>query len=81
MVVMLESDTALLLEIDQPERRRVTVAILLQVQVQREHQVQEEMEQEPTRLQALQEVPDLQSQLLELLQIMQVAVAVAAGRL
>jgi hypothetical protein len=33
MVVMLESDTALLLEIDQPERRRVTVAILLQVQV------------------------------------------------
>jgi hypothetical protein len=79
MVVMLESDTALLLEIDQPERRRVTVAILLQVQ--REHQVQEEMEQEPTRLQALQEVPDLQSQLLELLQIMQVAVAVAAGRL
>jgi hypothetical protein len=39
------------------------------------------MEQEPTRLQALQEVPDLQSQLLELLQIMQVAVAVAAGQL
>jgi hypothetical protein len=39
------------------------------------------MEQEPTRLPALQEVPDLQSLLLELLQIMQVAVAVAAGRL
>jgi hypothetical protein len=39
------------------------------------------MEQEPTRLPALQEVPDLQSQLLELLQIMQVAVAVAAGQL